>query len=297
MNGDSAMNTGKAPDGTARTLWSRIGNEPATFVSVLAILLIAIVGFLSPILAPHDPLVVDLGAALRSPSGPHWMGTDDLGRDLLSRVMAGTAASLEVGLLSVALAMIVGIPLGLASGYSGGWVDHVIMRVVDALLAFPALVLALAITAALGPSLINVAIAIGLVYVPRFARLLRGLTLSLRTLEFIEAARVVGASTPRILVRHILPNASASIAVQASLSIGLAIVAEASLSFLGLGVQPPTPSWGGILKVGYAYMDLAPYLAIFPGIAIVVTVWAFVLLGERIGQGLDPRLRRMTRGE
>lgn len=262
--------------------------QPVTLFGVVIVLLALAAGLFAPTLAPHDPIETDLDAVLSPPDSHHWLGTDDLGRDVLSRVIAGATSSLEVGLLAVGLAMLLGVPLGLVSGYQGGWIDQVIMRVVDAILAFPPLVLALGITAAIGPSLINAALAIGIVYMPRFARLVRGNTLSLRTREFVDASRVVGARSTRILFRHILPNTSVPLAVQASLSIGFAMIAEASLSFLGLGVPPPTPTWGGMLKVGYAYMELAPWIAIAPGVAIVVTVLGFMLLGDGLSRVLDP---------
>ncbi|HBY98231.1 MAG TPA: hypothetical protein DEP84_30515 [Chloroflexi bacterium] len=280
-----------AQGGVAR-LWRQLASKPLGLLGVIVVALALVAAVAAPVAAPYDPVQTDFNAVLKSPSTTHWLGTDDLGRDVLSRVLAGAAASLQASLLAVGLAVLIGVPLGLVSGYLGGWFDQVAMRAVDALLAFPALVLALGITAALGPSLLNAGIAIGVATMPRFARLVRGMTLSLRTREFVDAARAIGARAPRILFRHILPNAAAPITVQASLSIGFAIIAEASLSFLGLGVQPPTPSWGSMLKVGYAYMDLAPWIAIAPGVAIVLTVLGFMLLADAVNQVLDPGRKR-----
>jgi peptide/nickel transport system permease protein len=205
-------------------------------------------------------------------------------------VLYGGRASLTAGVVAVGLALLLGVPLGLAAGYFGGHVDAVIMRVMDALLSFPALVLALAITAALGPNLSHALLAIGIVATPLFARLTRGQALSVREREFVLAARAVGAGPARIMVRHILPNVAAPLIVQASLSIPLAILAEASLSFLGLGVQPPEPSWGGMVNAGKDYLDLAPWMAFAPGTAILLTVMGFNFLGDGIRDALDPRL-------
>ncbi len=244
----------------------------------------------APIVAPYDPLKQDLANLLAPPSSRHLLGTDNVGRDVLARVIWGTRVSLIVGSVSVALAVIVGSLLGLAAGYWSGRVDGVVMRFMDAVLSFPALVLALALGAVLGAGLIGVLIALGVVYTPTFARLMRGQVLSLRSREYVVAARVLGAADWRILLRHILPNAATPIVVQASLSVAFAILAEASLSFLGLGVQPPEPSWGSMINAGRGYLQQAPWTVFGPGAALFVTVLGLNFVGDAIRDGLDPRL-------
>ncbi|MBI4012498.1 MAG: ABC transporter permease [Candidatus Rokubacteria bacterium] len=242
-------------------------------------------------LAPYDPIATDTAHVLEPPRRAHPFGTDDLGRDILSRVMHGARISLAVGVASVALAAAAGVPIGLAAGY---WrrLDDPCMRLMDLILAFPAVILALAIVAAVGPSLGNVMAAIAFVNIPVFARLARGQTLTLREREYVTAARALGQRDGWIVARHILPNASAALIVQASLSIAFAILAEASLSFLGLGVQPPLPAWGSMLSLARGYTELAPWLAIFPGLAIFVTVIGFNVLGDGLRDVLDPTVRR-----
>jgi peptide/nickel transport system permease protein len=220
------------------------------------------------------------------------LGTDELGRDVLSRLIYGARISLMAGGVSIALAVALGTPLGLLAGYHRGWVDALLGKVIDAFLSFPALVLALGIAAALGPSLTNIMIALGVVYMPRFARLVRGQTLSLRQEEFVTAARAVGVGDGRILIKHIFPSVTSPIIVQASLSCGFAIVAEASLSFLGLGGELSVPSWGSMLRTGYGYMEIAPLLAVSPGLMIFLAVLSFNLLGDGLRDALDPRLNR-----
>jgi ABC-type dipeptide/oligopeptide/nickel transport system permease subunit len=244
----------------------------------------------APLLAPYDPNEQDYAAITDAPSSAHILGTDDLGRDVLSRIIYGSQVSLEVGLIAVGIAIAVGVSLGLASGYAGGALDDIVMRIVDAIQAFPGLILALAITAALGPNIANAMLAIGFVATPGIARLTRGQALSVREREFVVAARVCGASPLGIIGRHIWPNVTAPIIVQATLLMGTAIVTEASLSFLGVGVQPPTPSWGAMLRTGSQYLEVAPWIAIAPGIAIFVTVLAFNFVGDGLRRALDPRL-------
>ncbi len=267
----------------ARARGARIG-----LVIVVASVLAAL---LSPLLSPYDPARQDIDALLAAPSAAHLLGTDDLGRDVLSRVLFGARVSLAVGVLAVGISLAVGLPVGLVAGYVGGAVDNVAMRFMDGLLAFPALVLALGITAVLGPSLENAMIAIGIVGVPTFARLVRGGALAVRNLDYVEAARSVGASAPRIVRLHVLPNVVAPVVVQASLAVGLAILTEATLSFLGLGVQPPTPSWGSMVDVGKGYLGVAPWFALAPGASIFLTVLGFNFLGDALRDVLDPRLR------
>ncbi|HYW87677.1 MAG TPA: ABC transporter permease, partial [Chloroflexota bacterium] len=241
--------------------------------------------------SPYDPLRQDLANLLAPPSLAHLLGTDNVGRDILARVIWGARVSLIAGSGSVAIAVSAGSVLGLAAGYWRGLVDDVVMRVMDAVLSFPALVLALALGAVLGAGLGSVLIALGVVYAPTFARLMRGQVLSIRMREYVDAARLLGAPDWRILVRHVLPNAAAPIVVQASLSVAFAILAEASLSFLGLGVQPPEPSWGSIINAGRGYLQQAPWMVFGPGAALFVTVLSLNFVGDAVRDALDPRTR------
>jgi len=260
-------------------------------VGAMVVLALVVAATLAPSLAPYDPTEQALDRMLEPPGRQHLLGTDDLGRDLLSRLLYGARVSLVVGLLSVGISLVTGVAFGLVAGYRGGWLDEVIMRVMDGLLAFPALVLALAITAALGPSLRNAMLAIGIVGIPSFARLVRGQVLSLRAQEFVEAARAGGAGDGRIVLRHIVPGTLAPIIVHASLRVAFGVLAEAGLSFLGLGTQPPTPSWGAMLNTGREYLEMAPWLSIAPGAAIFLTTLSFNFLGDGLRDAADPRLR------
>jgi peptide/nickel transport system permease protein len=260
-------------------------------VGAAVVLVLVGVAVLAPALAPYDPTEQALDRMLQPPGRTHWLGTDDLGRDILSRLLHGARVSVGVGVVAVGLSLIIGVSLGLVAGYRGGWIDEVLMRVMDGLLAFPALVLALAITAALGPNLRNAMLAIGIVGIPGFARLVRGQVLSLRAQEFVEAARAAGLGDGRIVLRHIVPGTLAPIIVHASLRVAFAVLAEAGLSFLGLGTQPPTPSWGAMLNNGREYLEMAPWLAIGPGAAIFVTTLGFNFLGDGLRDAADPRLR------
>jgi peptide/nickel transport system permease protein len=259
-------------------------------LAVIAVVVVLAVG--TDLIAPYGPTRIQTVGVLASPSLSHPLGTDQIGRDVLSRIVYGASVSIQAGVVSVGLALALGVLMGLLAGYYGGWVDEVLMRLVDALYAFPALLLALAVTAILGPGLTNAMLAIGVVFTPAFARLVRGQALSIRERDFVTAARVVGVEPWRIMVVHIWPNVTAPIIVQASLLVASAIVIEAGLSFLGLGVMPPTPSWGSMLKEGYQYMEQAPWLAFAPGAAIFLTVLAFNLVGDALRRALDPRLRR-----
>jgi peptide/nickel transport system permease protein len=257
---------------------------------VLAWLFIAI---FAPWVAPYDPIKVNVTDSLIPPGPGHWLGTDDLGRDVLSRVMWGSRVSLSVGVISVSIGLLVGTSLGLAAGYLGGKFDLFIMRGIDALLAFPALILAIAITSALGPQIQNAMIAIGIVAIPAYARLTRGQVLAVRARDFIVAARTIGAPPLRIVMRHIFPNVMNALIVQATLSTAFAILAEAALSFLGLGPQPPYPSWGQDINYSQRYLpNLKWWMSVGPGIAIFTAVFAFNFLGDALRDALDPRLRR-----
>jgi peptide/nickel transport system permease protein len=248
------------------------------------------------VLAPYDPNAQDYLALTEPPSPAHPLGTDDLGRDVLARIIYGSRVSLQVGIIAVGIAVTLGVTLGLLAGYVGGLLDDVIMRFIDSVQAFPGLILALGITAALGPGIGNAMIAIGFVSTPAMARLTRGQVLSLREREFVHAARVIGATPLAIMARHIWPNATAPIIVQATLLVATAIVTEASLSFLGVGVRPPTPSWGSMLRTGSQYLEVAPWLAFAPGVAIFLTVLAFNFVGDGLRRALDPRLLGRRRG-
>ncbi len=241
----------------------------------------------------YDPITdQSYSEANEGPSAAHWLGTDYLGRDMWSRLVHGSRISLFVGLISVSVGMTFGVAIGVTAGFMGGKLDAFLMRITESIWTFPALMLALAITSVLGRGLVPSMVAIGIVGIPYYARLARASTLSARELDYVLAARALGAATPRILSRHILPNIAAPLIVQASLGLGTAIITEASLSFLGVGVQAPTPSWGLELRTGYQYMELNPAVAIFPGLAIFLTVLAFNFLGDALRTALDPRLAR-----
>jgi peptide/nickel transport system permease protein len=257
-------------------------------IVVIAVLLMALC---APLISPYDPIKQDLSIALATPSLVHLLGTDNNGRDVLTRVIWGTRISLIAGLTSVAIGVIAGSVLGLMAGYWGGPIDDLLMRLVDAVLSFPALVLALALGAVLGAGLSGVLVALGVVYTPTFARLMRGQVLTIRTREYVHAARLLGGRDWWILARHVLPNTATPIVVQASLSIGFAILAEASLSFLGLGVQPPDPAWGSMINAGRGYLQQAPWMVFGPGAALFLTVLALNFVGDGIRDALDPRTR------
>ena len=258
-------------------------------IIVGAAVLAALVG---PIVVPFDPADQELALRLEGPTGLHWFGLDELGRDIFARILSGARISLLVGLVVVGVSSTMGVMLGSIAGYFGGVVDETISRVMDILLAFPGLLLAIAMVAVLGPSLTNVILALSLIGWVGYARLVRGQVLRARELEFVQAARALGATTPRILARHIIPTALPAVTVQATLGMGGAILAEAALSFLGLGVQPPTPSWGTMLSYGRAHLLEAPHLTIFPGLAIAVLVLGFNFLGDGLRDALDPTTRR-----
>ena len=273
----------------ASRFWYRFTRNRMALFGAIIIALLLVSALLAPVIAPYDPIKTNVRERLQGPSAKHLFGTDDLGRDIFSRVLYGTRISLKVGLVSVSIATSIGMMLGLFSGYLGGWVDTLVMRVMDVLFAFPAVLLAIAIMAVLGQSTTNVMIAVGIVYVPIFARITRGSVLAVRELEFIEAARCVGLRDVDIVFRHVLPNALDAVIVQISLATAFAILAEAALSFLGLGTQPPDPSWGSMLSFGREYMLEAPWWTIFPGLAIFLTVLALHLIGDGLRDALDPR--------
>jgi len=266
--------------------------NPLNIVALALIAVFAMCALFAPLLAPYDPLVQDLGSRLRPPSSEHWLGTDSLGRDIASRILYGARISLVIGMVVVASAGVFGTFVGLVAGYAGGLVDEALMRLTEVFLAFPALILAMAIAGALGPSLTNAIIAIAAVTWAVYARLTRGQILSLRRREFVEAARAIGASRVRIVWRHLLPNVLAPLMIQASFDLGSSIIAAAGLSFIGFGAQPPTPEWGVMISEGRNYISTQPWLSLFPGLAILLAVGSFNLLGDGLRDTFDPRLSR-----
>ena len=269
----------------------QFGRTPSGLVGGALVGAFVLLTLAAPWVAPFDPVATDFANVLSPPSARHPFGTDDIGRDILSRVIYGSRISLEAGLFTVAVALAVGLPLGLAAGFLGGSVDNVIMRAIEVILSFPTLVLALGITAILGPKLIHALFAIGIVFVPHFARLIRAQVLSVKENDYVTAATALGARDVRVVLRHILPNCLAPLFVQSTYSVSFAILTEAALSFLGLGTQPPTPSWGIMLASGRGYLEQAPWLGAFPGVAIFLTVLGFNLLGDGLRDALDPRLK------
>lgn len=279
-----------ASEGAFLRAMRRLAGHRLGCVGLAVATLVAFAAAFAPWISPYDPAGIDYEAILSPPDAKYWLGTDEIGRDILSRIILGAQVSVQVVFLAIALAFVAGSLIGLASGYFGGIVDDVVMRIMDGLLAFPILVLALAIVAVLGPDLINAMIAIAIVNVPGFARLVRGQVLSIRELEFVQAARALGASDLRIMLRHILPSVIGNVIVYASLRASTALITEASLSFLGLGAQPPTPTWGGMLATGMQYWD-AWWMSVFPGLAIFLSALALNFLGDGLRDALDSRLQ------
>jgi peptide/nickel transport system permease protein len=273
----------------ARRALRRVTRRKGAMIGLGLITVFILLAVLAPLVAPYDPIATSWSLVRKPPSMAHWFGTDDLGRDVLTRVIYGARASLSAGAISVGIALAVGVPVGLVSGYRGGFVDALISRITDAMLACPFLILAIALAAFLGPSLGNAMIAIGISATPIFVRLTRGEVMSIKVEEYIDAARSVGDSNWRIAVGHILPNAMPALLVQATLSVAAAIIAEAALSFLGLGQQPPYPSWGSMLNAAQRFLTNAPWMAIWPGLAIFLVVLSFNLLGDGLRDALDPQ--------
>ena len=271
--------------------WRRLRRRRGAMVGLVVVLLFVVLAVFAGWIAPQDPIATNWGAIRKAPSAEHWMGTDEIGRDVLSRVIWGTQASLLAGLASVSISLLLGVPIGLAAGFLGGFVDGLISRITDAFLACPFLILAIALAAFLGPSLTNAMIAIGVSATPIFVRLTRAQVINIKVEDYVEAARAVGNPPLRIALRHIMPNILAPLIVQATLAIAAAVIAEASLSFLGLGQQPPAPSWGSMLNVAKNYVDNAPWMAIWPGLSIFLLVLSFNLLGDGLRDALDPRQR------
>jgi peptide/nickel transport system permease protein len=271
--------------------WRRLRRRPAALFGLAVVLAFIVLALFAPWIAPQDPIATSWSAIRQAPSAEHWFGTDDIGRDVLSRVVWGTRASLLAGVVSVSIALLLGVPIGLVAGFAGGATDGVVSRFTDAFLACPFLILAIALAAFLGPSLTNAMIAIGVSATPIMVRLTRGQVMQVKVEDYVEAARAVGNPPWRVALVHVLPNIAGPVIVQATLAIAAAVIAEASLSFLGLGQQPPAPSWGSMLNTAKNYVDNAAWMAIWPGLSIFLLVLAFNLLGDGLRDALDPRQR------
>jgi peptide/nickel transport system permease protein len=277
------------PDGPWHRAWRKLRRRRTAMFGLAVVIGFVALALFAAWIAPQDPIATSWGAIRKPPSAEHWFGTDEIGRDVFSRVIWGTQASMLAGVVSVSISLMLGVPIGLAAGFLGGWVDAAISRLIDAFLACPFLILAIALAAFLGPSLTNAMIAIGVSATPIVARLTRGAVIHVKVEDYMEAARALGASPLRQVLRHVLPNIAAPLIVQATLAIAAAVIAEASLSFLGLGQQPPAPSWGSMLNTAKNYVDHAPWMAIWPGLSIFLLVLAFNLLGDGLRDALDPR--------
>jgi len=276
---------------TAAAMWRRFRRNRLALAGLLIVGLLAAAAVFAPVLAPADPSRQVLEDKRMSPGGKYWLGADEFGRDITSRLMYGSRIAFVVGVASVLIALAAGASLGTVAGFLGGYTDELIMRALDVLLAFPYLLLAIAIVSALGPGLGNTILAVGIWATPGFARVIRGSVLSIKEREYVQAARAVGASTGRIVLRHILPNCISIVIVYSALYMASAILLEAALSFLGLGVQPPTPSWGLMVSTGRDFLVIAPHIATFPGLAIALAVLGFNLLGDGLRDALDPKMR------
>ncbi len=270
-------------------VYKRLKRNKTAMIGGYLILFLIIVALVGPLLTVYDPLKVDFGTRLLPPSSDHWLGTDHNGRDIFTRLVHGTSITLYIGFLSVVVGLVIGVPLGVLSGYYGKMLDSFIMRCIDVLLAFPGILLAIALVSVLGGSINNVIIAVGIFSVPGFARIVRGSTMAVSKLEYIDAVRALGASDLRIIILHILPNIISPIIVQATIRIAIAILIASGLSFLGLGAQPPTPEWGAMLSQGRSYMFDHPHVALYPGLAIVLAVLAFNLFGDGLRDAFDPQ--------
>jgi peptide/nickel transport system permease protein len=291
LAGAAGLAPPRAEAGPWRRAWRRLRRRRSAVFGLAVVVVFVVLAIFAPWLAPFDPIETSWSAIRQAPSATHWFGTDDIGRDVLSRVVWGTRASLLAGVVSVSISLAFGVPIGLAAGFVGGFVDGVISRLTDAFLACPFLILAIALAAFLGPNLTNAMIAIGISATPIFVRLTRAQVINVKVEDFIEAARALGNAPLRIALRHVLPNVLPPLIVQATLAIAAAVIAEASLSFLGLGQQPPAPSWGSMLNTAKNYIDQAPWMAIWPGLSIFLLVLSFNLLGDGLRDALDPRHR------
>ena len=288
---DDSFQTTKPKVGELRRIAGVMRGRRVVEISAVVIVIFIFVAIFAPLIAPWSPNALDLRNTLSPPTRTHLLGTDELGRDTLSRIIFGARISLLVGIVAVAAAGIIGMGLGLMAGYLGGWINVIIMRFIDALLALPPLILMLAITAVLGGGLLNVLIALGIGLMPTYCRLMCGLILTLKEMDFILAAKAIGAKSPRIMVRHLLPNALPPLLVLITMNLGTAILLEATLSFLGIGIAPPTPSWGSMVNGGYKYLLTNAMISFAPGVCILLVVLAFNMVGDGLRDALDPRLR------
>ncbi len=279
-------------EGLWRSVFRRLLRNRGAIVGLSLLVVLLLLAILADLVAPYQPNAISPGNELQAPSGNHSFGTDQFGRDILSRIIHGTRLSFQVGFIAVGIALVCGVTLGLLSGYYGRWVDALAMMWIDIMLAFPGILLALAIVAVLGPSLLNLMIAVGISAVPSYTRLVRGAVLATKQQQYVEAARVIGVGDAGIMFKHILPNVLAPVIVLATLGIGGAILTGASLSFLGLGAKPPTPEWGAMLSTGRNYLTIAPWITLFPGLAIMITILSINMLGDGLRDALDPRLKR-----
>ena len=286
-----AIEDARELESPARRALRRLFKRRGALVGMVVIATFIVLALFAPLLVPYDPVATSWTLVRKAPSSLHWFGTDDLGRDVFARVVYGARASLSAGVISVGIALAIGVPFGLLAGYRGGFIDALISRITDAMLACPYLILAIALAAFLGPSLGNAMIAIGITTTPVFVRLTRGQVMSVKVEDYVEAARAMGNPPWRIALFHILPNVMPALLVQATLSIAAAIIAEAALSFLGLGQQPPAPSWGSMLNSAQRFLTTAPWMAVWPGLAIFLVVLSFNLVGDGLRDALDPRER------
>ena len=270
-------------------IWRVLGGRATGLTGLALVIFFIVVAVAAPWISPHDP-IAQPADRLTPPDSTYWLGTDEFGRDILSRILYGSRVSLQVGVISVGIALLLGGALGLVAGYYRGWIDSVIGRLIDIIFAFPSVILIIVLAGVLGPSISTAMLAIGIVYAPQFARIVRGPTLSVMQQQYVEGAHAVGTRQVQIMLRYVLPNIAAPIIVQATLSFSTAILAEATLSFLGLGTQPPDPSWGAMLGTGRKFMELAPWVAIYPGLAIALAVLGWNLFGDALRDALDPRL-------
>ncbi|WP_284037050.1 ABC transporter permease [Neobacillus sp. 114] len=275
-----------------KTVFKRLMAERLAFFSFIFLMILVIISMIAPFIVPHDPLKQDLMKVMLSPSSQHWLGTDELGRDIFSRLLMGTKAAIQAGLVAILIPLCIGVPMGILSGYLGGVVDDILMRIVDGIIAIPAILLALGITGALGISLWNAMIAIGIVFTPQFARLARGQTLQIRAEPYVEAAKISGAGAGWIMLKHIIPNITPPIVVQASFNLSYAILVEASLSFLGMGAKSPQISWGNMIQQAYSMINMNAWMIIYPGLAIMLTVLAGNFLGDGLRAALDPKYKK-----
>lgn len=288
-NGASALSTVQRSSSWQKT-WSKMKKRPGMIIGIGVLILFVLIGIFAPWIAPMDPLEISSNRR-GAPSGANWLGTDEVGRDILSRVIYGSRVSLRVGLVAISIALSFGALLGMIAGYVGGWVDTIIMRLTDIMLAFPGILLAIAVVAVLGPSLFNVMIAVGVESIPAYIRTARGSTLSVKEMEYVTAARTSGSSTVRIILRQIMPNVAGPLIVLSTIGIAGSILSAAGLSYLGLGAQPPTPEWGAMLSSARAFVRDAWWIATFPGIAIMIVVLALNLVGDGLRDILDPRTK------